>query len=328
MGFSLGGSASIGNMSGSTVGKEEEEQVGIKVGNSTTVNSGRVDVGQVMGSSGTSGSQNSIVTGGSSSSTFNSGRTDTSQVMLDEKGLNYIAQGLMEGNQGLAAISKGTNSSGGYNSTVGTLLANDLLARISGEVAVRGAKTVNKIGSSYSTTQNSGNTVVQNIGGSNSYNNQETKNTVGASTSTTASEDQMASSIMKDKSETTNKTEKQATTKVGWILCTELVKQGRMDKSHYIPGLRVFQGYSAEVHAGYYVWAIPMLAHLKSKPFSLLSRIVCKLLCARAAYIASESGHKTARKTVLGFFAKQLVHVCYAIGFVIKSVEVFKSSEV
>lgn len=292
----------------------------------TSTNSGRVDVSNAMtlGQSGTNASQNKITVGPSStsSSTVNSGRVDTSQVMIDKEGLDFIAQGMLERTGGLRDVSSGKNAAGGYNSTVHTLLANDLLGRISGEVAVRGAKTVNTIGSSTSTTntENSGSVTTQDIGATSGFNSSGTQtiNNVGASTTTnesdTFSREDMAGLIIKEKDEQTDKEETKVEAKGGWIVCTELTKQNRMDRSFYAYGLRVFMNYSPAIQAGYYYWAVPMLAHLKAKPYSLLSRVVCKLLCARAEYLAAERGHKRACKTVLGFVSKHLVWGCWLLG--------------
>lgn len=295
-----------------------------------TQNSGRVDVSNAMtlGQSGTNASQNKITVGPSSSSSVkvNSGRVDTSQVMIDKEGLDFIAQGMLERTGGLRDVSSGKNAAGGYNSTVHTLLANDLLGRISGEVAVRGAKTVNTIGSSTETmnTENSGSVTIQDIGATSGFNSSGTQtiNNVGASSSsTTGTTDQstftredMAGLIIKEKDEQTDKEETKVEAKGGWIVCTELTKQNRMDRSFYAYGLRVFMNYSPAIQAGYYYWAVPMLAHLKAKPYSLLSRVVCKLLCARAEYLAAERGHKRACKTVLGFVSKHLVWGCWLLG--------------
>lgn len=158
----------------------------------TTVNSGRVDTGSATttnsGSTNTSHTAARTNTVDTSSSTFNSGRTDTQQVLLSETAVNRLIQQMMEGTSGLQAVLSGQRQSGGYNSTAGTLLTSDLAARVAGEVAVRGAITETKIGSSYSNT--SGRQVenigaidtTQVIGGSTST--QDYRNVIGESSST------------------------------------------------------------------------------------------------------------------------------------------------
>lgn len=87
-----------------------------------------------------------------SSSTFNSGRTDTTQTILTQTATDRLIAQMLEGTQGLQAVTSGSRASGGYNSTARGMLTNDLIARTAGEVAVRGAMTVNTIGASSSST--------------------------------------------------------------------------------------------------------------------------------------------------------------------------------
>lgn len=81
-------------------------------------------------------------TSGGSTTTQQSAKTSTKQTQVSQAYADEIVRGILEGNQGLAAISSGANASGAYNSTTQQLLANDLIARTAGKVAVDAAPTV------------------------------------------------------------------------------------------------------------------------------------------------------------------------------------------
>jgi hypothetical protein len=86
----------------------------------------------------------------------------------------------------------------------------------------------------------------------------------------------------------------------GWIVCTELHRQGKMPTHHWIHGARVFVGYSEVQKRAYYFFAIPAVFHLRRHPDSYLSRLLRVVFCARAEHIAAGKGCRDARKTVLG----------------------------
>lgn len=292
-------------------------------GKNTTTNSGSVNTSSTK----TDASVNTSTVGPSFEVTQNSGRVDTSQLMLTESAVDHLVKGMLESNSGLAVVSSGSKAAGGYNSTAQTQLTNDLTSRIAGEVAARSAVTKNVIGSSSSTQFNSGATTTQNIGATNSNTTQnigastsvtDVEQIIGASSSTTKSTDEMAEAALGNaeiiKSEDTEKTTAKTEMKMGWIVCTELVRQGRMPKKFYIPGLRAFNKYSPAIHKGYYFWAVPAVAHLKANPNSKLSKFLEVMLNARAEYLAAEATVAGARKTVLGWVAKQLVWGCWLLG--------------
>lgn len=79
----------------------------------------------------------------------------TTQKILDQKGIDKIIYDVMSSDQGLAALASGENASGGYNSTTKSLLANDLITKITGEIANITAPTVQTTTSSKS-SKNSG----------------------------------------------------------------------------------------------------------------------------------------------------------------------------
>jgi hypothetical protein len=86
----------------------------------------------------------------------------------------------------------------------------------------------------------------------------------------------------------------------GWIVCTELVRQGRLPKRYWIAGLKEFDGYSDTIKRGYYLLAIPAVHHLRRHPYSLRSRFLCVLFNRRVEYIAARLGMRGARDTLIG----------------------------
>lgn len=324
--------------------------------NNTTTNSGSTNTGHTSTTGGTSGStnsttnsgstnlltnsgsQNTILQGPSSSTTTNSGHTDTSQVMLTQEAVNHLTQQMLESTQGLASVSRGEHLSGAYNSSTNSMMVNDLLSRVAGEVAVRGAKTVNTVGGSTSTTENSGSLTTQTIGGytntqdiggststtdvgaTKNFSESDVLNVIGGSTSdtkgtsvtdvlnNTVGKETSAGSTTGTKEKDTSQTEEKASASGGWIVCTELHKQGRLPHRFYRYGYRAFAKYDEQGKKGYYIWAVPAVKHLRKHPHSKLSNFLCTVMNARAEYLSAEAGCKDARKTVLGFMTKHLMY--------------------
>ena len=318
--------------------KTEEESSTTSTGTKTgsQINSGSIDVGATMNSGRTDTSesinyntgrtdiqntdQTTTTSGGkvvnitdarqntssTSSSTFNSGRTDTSQTILTTEAVDRLIQQMMEGSQGLQAVSQGQRQSGGYNTTASTLLTNDLLARVGGEVAVRGAQTVNTIGASSSSTSSS---TTENLGAINSTQTslggtsrvQGTSiNTVGDSANISKAINVMGESSSEsimvkggsrtdiyeeekkqvDTKATKNETKVEVKTKIS-IICTYLHTQGRMESSIYFMSARSFREYPEYVRQGYYYWAIPVLASMKANPTAVKTKFYTWLLNSR-----------------------------------------------
>jgi hypothetical protein len=68
--------------------------------------------------------------------------TRTTQKMLSQEGIDKIVYDILSSDQGLAALSSAENASGGYGSSSKTLLAQDLIAKVAGEIANITAPTV------------------------------------------------------------------------------------------------------------------------------------------------------------------------------------------
>jgi len=83
--------------------------------------------------------------GGSNTTTTTSGRIGTKQTMISSEIATQMLQNALESNQGLAAIAQGQAGAGMYNSTTNKLLTNDLLARLTANIAEKAAPTVESI---------------------------------------------------------------------------------------------------------------------------------------------------------------------------------------
>lgn len=324
--FKLGGSTDLG-ASQSDIDTTEDESMnstknGLSIANSAgasstnTVNSGSTNTGKTTTQN--SGSTNTVTTGPTSSTVTNTGRVDTSQVMLSNDALNHLVNSALESNQGLAAVTSGQKAAGGYNSTTNTQLTNDLVSRIAGEVAVRGAKTVNTVGASTQTTNNSAQTTTQNIGASTSV--ADVLNTIGASTSSTGNN--MNSSTVNSATEGINATKNGYTQQdvrnsnedlktsgeFGWIICTELAAQKKLNLKFYLSGLAVFNSYKDEYKKGYYIWGVPVVKYIRKHPDSWITKAWVSISNARIEYLAALGGNRRARKTFYGFM---MTHTLY-----------------
>jgi hypothetical protein len=107
---------------------------------------------------------------------------------------------------------------------------------------------------------------------------------------------------------------------MAWIICTELVKQGRLPRRWWAVGAKTFAAYPEIAKRGYYVWAIPSVRHLRRKPNSVYSRVLCKVFNWRAEDIAARAGVKGARKLWRGrAVTAALALPCLALGAVAKT---------
>jgi hypothetical protein len=86
----------------------------------------------------------------------------------------------------------------------------------------------------------------------------------------------------------------------GSIICTELCKQGRLNKRLWVLGTRHFNGYWNYGRRGYYLWSRPSVQHLRAKPTSSYSKFLEKVFTLRAEYIASRAGYKNYKPTLSG----------------------------
>lgn len=78
---------------------------------------------------------------GSTGSTSTSG-TRTTKKNISQEAIDKILYDVFSSDQGLAALANAENASGGYKSSSKTLLAQDLIAKVTGEIANLTAETV------------------------------------------------------------------------------------------------------------------------------------------------------------------------------------------
>lgn len=104
---------------------------------------------------------------------------------------------------------------------------------------------------------------------------------------------------------------------VGWVICTEFVRQHRMPRRFWMPGAAIFAQYPDAVREGYFVWAVPSVRHIRAHPYSLYSRFLCAIFNWRAENIAAHAGVRGARKLIRGAAVTAILWpLCYSIGFV------------
>jgi hypothetical protein len=84
------------------------------------------------------------------------------------------------------------------------------------------------------------------------------------------------------------------------IVCTELVRQGRMPNTWRLAGMRQFMRYPAIARRGYWVWATPVVAHLRAQPDSRFSKVIERTFNWRAEDLAARNGVKGARRLIRG----------------------------
>lgn len=102
---------------------------------------------------------------------------------------------------------------------------------------------------------------------------------------------------------------------VGWIVCTELVRQKRFNVRYYISGAKVFNSYSEIGKIGYYLWAIPCVNHLRKYPNSWFSKVLENVFNWRAEYIAYTLGVRGASKNKKGMVVSAILYpTCWILG--------------
>jgi hypothetical protein len=100
-----------------------------------------------------------------------------------------------------------------------------------------------------------------------------------------------------------------------WVVCTELMRQGRLPKWHWYAGAPVFAAYPEKGKNGYYLWAVPLVRHLRRKPDSLLSRIAGAVFRWRAEDIAARRGVPGARRLRRGAAVTLVLYpTCWLLG--------------
>lgn len=104
----------------------------------------------------------------------------------------------------------------------------------------------------------------------------------------------------------------------GTILCTELLRQGKLPLKWYVAGKTTFLAYPETGVQGYMLWAVPTLAYMRRYPDSAFSKFVTMMLLARAEYIAAREGVRGAKKYWSGFAANIALYAfCRTLGILV-----------
>ncbi len=136
----------------------------------------------------------------------------TKQRVLDQNAIDKLLYDLLAQDQGLAQLASGENLAGGFNSSTKTLMAQDFLTKVLGEVALITAPEV----TSGTTTQDS---------------------------------------VQRSK-KTSAKT----------VICTELMRQGRLPSDMYEEGHQHFLNLSPYTVSGYRLWADKVVPLMQKSP--------------------------------------------------------------
>lgn len=90
---------------------------------------------------------------------------------------------------------------------------------------------------------------------------------------------------------------------VGWVVCTELKLQGKLDEKLYRYGMIKFSKYNYWGIQGYLVWGSPVAKWIKQYPDGKITAIFAWLFTKRAQNIAYHTGYKKAKWTIAGMLA-------------------------
>lgn len=85
---------------------------------------------------------------------------------------------------------------------------------------------------------------------------------------------------------------------VGWVVCTELVTQGKIDKKIYKYGMLHFSKYSQRSREAYWLWGSPLSSYIHRKPSSSITKVAAWVMKKRMEHIASFYEKRRYRKTV------------------------------
>lgn len=111
-----------------------------------------------------------------------------------------------------------------------------------------------------------------------------------------------------------------------WIVCTELLRQEKFERTHYISGLRVFQSYPHHLLEGYYIWAKPLVAHIRKYPNGFACKFAKHVFGHRAEYLAARAGIAGANDTVYGqCISASMFAGCFVLGHAINFASKFTS---
>jgi hypothetical protein len=179
--------------------------------------------------------------------------TSTSQKQISQEGINKLIYDVLSSDQGLAALGGVENASGGFKSSTKSLLSQDLMAKLVGELANVTAPTV------------------------------------------------------KTESSQENSSKDNTSIKAGTVICTELVRQDKLDLDLYAAGHSHFLSLHPAIIRGYHFWAEPIAIKMATSP--RLTRFFAPIARKRYEYIVYGDFSITGFLTI--YFGQPL---CFLIG--------------
>lgn len=96
---------------------------------------------------------------------------------------------------------------------------------------------------------------------------------------------------------------------VAWIICTELLRQGKMSPTLYRYGYVFFQKYPNFIKQSYLIWAKPVTRHIKKYPDGFLCKIAERVFNKRVNNLAANAGCKVGVWTVEGAVINGLLYI-------------------
>jgi hypothetical protein len=188
--------------------------------------------------------------------------TITTKKNISQEGINKLIYDVLSSDQGLAALGGVENASGGYKSSTKSLLSQDLITKIVGELA----------------------------------------NVTAETTQTTDMQDVKRSAIGQKILPGASKAGTEGT-----VICTELVRQGKLDIDLYAAGHSHFINLPASTIRGYQIWAEPIANKMVDSP--VLSGFFQPFARKRYEYIVYGTF------SIFGFLSIYLGQpLCYVIG--------------
>lgn len=201
----------------------------------------------------------------------------TTQKVLSQDAVNKLIYDVLSSDQGLASLASGENLSGGFKSSSKSLLAQDLVTKIIGELA--------------------------NITAPTTTTNEEVKSTKeGRAVDKIGDYGDKYGIDVKNGSPLTKNT----------VICTELNRQGLLEDSLYEhpAALAHFESLDPRVIRGYHSWGVGAAAHLASSP--RLSRWIAPIARSRYQMITTGKFHFLGALTI--YLAQP---ICFVIGSVL-----------
>lgn len=105
---------------------------------------------------------------------------------------------------------------------------------------------------------------------------------------------------------------------LAWIICTELLRQGKMSVTLYRYGAKKFKSYPAYIKFGYLLWARPVRDYVRANPNTKLTWFIAKVFDLRVHNIAYHMGCSRAKWTIRGaIICSSLYVICTVLGLLL-----------